>query len=365
MKLQPLSLGDILTSEGGVTSSGFDRTPIDENPVPFTLPSAEEIKGKEEKPEDKVEETSIDKKEETTTEDKPVEESVEETEDAEVNIFAELNSLNGYEIEGEFTNDIEGIHSYTSKIIEKAKEEAKKEFLSEDPEVAKFAEFRKMGGDPDEYFQTHYPEIDFARVEITEEDIESQKAVITDFLSSKNLGKKHIEALISAYEDSGELFQESQTALKELTKGQEESKKALMERTRQEHEARVKETTDYWKKVEDMVVSKGQIQGINVPDKDRKEFFKYLAMDADGKGNSAAAIKWASMSLEEKLAIEYRVFKNFSLEKEVSDKVKKEKVNGIIRTITTKDKKMEGTKRIENTGNTKKIVPLDNLLQQL
>jgi hypothetical protein len=161
--------------------------------------------------EDVADETTTEVPEETTDEvDEPEAEEAGslDTEptnkveaDEAASMFATLGAKLGYEIEGEFSEDYDGLAEYTNAVGEQiAKEQLEKIFASM-PDVKEYYEYRANSGDPLKYFEAQQAEVDYHAVDLQNEA--HQKRVIIDGMRQQGFGDEDIARMVESYEDAG------------------------------------------------------------------------------------------------------------------------------------------------------------------
>lgn len=224
-----------------------------------------------------------------------------------------IKHRSGYEIEEEFEDDEEGLQLLTEKIAEKKAEELTQTIFGQYPDVQEYLEYRSMGGDPDKYFQTKFPEVDFNEVEVTEDDVSQQEQLIRRELKQvRGYSEEEIEAEIEDYKNGGILQSKAKRALSALRAKQQKDQDDLLEEQERKLEAQREQVKQHWENVEKTLNETASINGVNIPSKDKQAFFEYLSKPVED-GKSKAMLDHENASLEDRLLIDYLLFKGFKI----------------------------------------------------
>jgi len=294
--LSKLSLVDVLS----------DNDPV---PTPAPEPEPEPEPDKKPEPEPEPEPEPVKKPE-------PAGDPDAEPEPQEEGIIASLSAKLGYEIEGEFEESIEGIVDYTKKVAEEIAADQLSQVFQEYPVVEEFMRYMIQGGDPERFFAASNQEFDYAKMEIDEENEQLQKAVVTTLLKRQGFTDEEIRETVSNYENGDILYKMAKQSVKkldELTRGE---KQKLLKQQELESQARAKEQQKVWSDIQ-TTITKGDLKGFVVPEKEKTEFFRYLNAPVDKTGVTQRMKKREEMDMQTMLAIEYLLFKDFGLSKVV------------------------------------------------
>ena len=121
----------------------------------------------------------------TDATEEPVAENSESEEDSEPTIIQSLKDRLGYEIEGEFGEDYDGIIGLTKAAATKMAEEQFESVFSAFPDIQEYLNYRVSGGDPEKYFKVAAKEIDFNTLKVDEKDVGMQKKIVETFLGQQ------------------------------------------------------------------------------------------------------------------------------------------------------------------------------------
>ena len=129
-----------------------------------------------------------------------------ETEETEVSIISTLKERLGYDVEGEFEDDYDGIAGLTKAMAEKIAEEQFASVFQSFPDIQEYLNYRVSGGDPDKFFKVAAKEIDFGKLQLSKEDKGMQRKVVENFMQMQGFEPEEISETIQDYEDAGLLL---------------------------------------------------------------------------------------------------------------------------------------------------------------
>lgn len=149
------------------------------------------------------------------------------------------------------------------------------EYKESIPELGKqFLEYLEKGGDPKRFIKAQSGPIDFTNIDLTEES--NQEVVIREYLKIQGYTAEEIKDTIKDYKEGVILENQAKLASKKLEKFQEKQTELLI----REQEAQVKEQekaiTEYVTNVQKIIKDSKTLAGLELSDKDRKEFEPYL-----------------------------------------------------------------------------------------
>ncbi len=282
--------------------------------------------------------------------------------DDDESIISELQAKLGYEIDEEFDESIDGLTKFTKATAEKMAQEQMQNVFGAFPDVQEYLNYRANGGDPKKYFQTAAPERDFSTMEIKEGDLVTQKQVVGAFLQSQGFETDEIKETLEDYEDAGILERHAKKALVRLQNTQAAQKKTLSNPEAQQAQQQAQQNEQMWGEINGLV-TKGELKGLTVPERDKKRFFNWMAAPIDKQGNSQRSIDRSKLDQETLLALEYIVYKGFDLTKLVSNNTKTQKAQSL-RSKLSKNASSTSRMKSSKPGYTKatKLPDLKDLL---
>ncbi len=194
--------------------------------------------------------------------------------------------------DSEFEDDEDWVNKKLNDTIEAKVEEKLKEY----PDVIhQLAKKYKEGVPLDYLIDSKSREIEYSN--ITEEqlkaDIELQKRVVDEYLSTQDYEEDEIKAKIQKWEDTGLLEEESLTMKKKLVKYEQKYQEQLDRNAEETKKARAKSYEDTIKTIENTVnTAKELIPGVKLTKDTRKKIFEaYTKTDSKGKTALQKAIE--------------------------------------------------------------------------
>ena len=290
----------------------------------------EDIVDEEQALETEEEETSEEEVVEDTTEESEVEvsEGEEESEESEgapaeeLPLVESIRQRLGYEFEEEFEDTEEGIQLLVERARDRAAEDAVNAYFDEYPEVKELLEYRQMGGDPDKFFQTKFPEVDYSKVELSEDDESQFENIVKHELKLvRGMTDDEIRAEIEDYKNGGILESKAKRSLSSLRAKQQSDKQRLIEEQAEIDQQNRQEIENQWKTIEKTIRESTSIKGFTIPSKDKDAFYAYLHKPVQD-GKSQAMIDHETADLETRLAVDYLMFNGFKLSDIISRKAK-------------------------------------------
>ena len=159
LDLSKVTVSDLLNDKKIPDSTDPKPEPVVEK-VEETVEATEETGSTQEVQEETQSEESVEEPVINATEE-PVAENSESEEDSEPTIIQSLKDRLGYEIDGEFGDDYDGIIGLTKAAATKMAEEQFESVFSSFPDIQEYLNYRVSGGDPEKYFKVAAKEIDF------------------------------------------------------------------------------------------------------------------------------------------------------------------------------------------------------------
>lgn len=192
LNIDSLTLDDVLGE--GVDTVG-DVQDV-ENVAPQEVEEVEEIENEVE-----IEETDTEFEDEV--EEEGEEDDVEEVEEPSSVAFEVAKTL-GFELENDYEDSLEGITNFVRDISQNAAEEQLAGLFEQFPEVQQHLDYVLSGGESREFFQKQGQQIDYNSIEVKENDVNMQRAILAQFLQNKGHDTEFIQDTIDTYEDSGD-----------------------------------------------------------------------------------------------------------------------------------------------------------------
>lgn len=239
----------------------------------------------------------------------------------------------GYEFSDEELEGLEDSEEGLTKLVDTASKKVAEDrfnsMVEASPNVRALYEFEQSGGKAEDFMKAFYPQTDYKQVEVSEDDIDSQKEIIRQSLKTKGLSDERINRNLQAIEDSGNLLDEAKDSLKDLRSAQDQEKERIKEQTEAARKQAQEEAEEIMKEV-NTTLDKGNLSGIPLPKKEKDNFLKFIQVDEE-KGYSQRDKKIAEMSLEEQLAIDAIIYHGLDNIEKIIDKKASSKSNLTLR----------------------------------
>jgi len=225
----------------------------------------------------------------------------------------------GIKLEGEYTNDMEGFTKLSEDV---GRVRAEQIFVSHLESVPYMKDFYQHVVLEKKSFETFFeknrqPEFKSIKLEQVSDDnddnknktvLDNQKALITMDLKSKGMADDDISNLIELYEDKGNLFDKAKESYNSLDKRHKEIVDAKLKAEEARIQAEEQQQKELITKVSQMVDS-NNFGGVSIPADDVKAFKQALFQPIDDQGNTLMDLKRQKMTLEQRVLVDYLVFK--------------------------------------------------------
>ena len=276
----------------------------------------------------------------------------EEEEDGEDNgeesITDSIAKALGYELEKDYADTEEGLAEFTKDVAKEIAEDQLQALFEQFPTVQKHLDYVLAGGDPDKFFQTYNPSLDYGQIEIDRDDSRTQKGFLTEYLREKGHDDDFIKDMIDDYEDSGKLYDRALNAQKHLAAGQAKEKEQIVVRQREAQKQQQQQTEEFWESVATTIEQGKEFAGIKIPDREKAKFFDYISKPVDKQGRTKRDVDYASAEMDAKLALDYLMYKKLQLSDIISTKVKSASAQNL------RQKIQSNQERVKNFGKAEK-----------
>ena len=275
------------------------------------------------------------------------EEEVDE-DDGEGSITDSIAKALGYELEKDYADTEEGLAEFTKDVAKEIAEDQLQALFEQFPTVQKHLDYVLAGGDPDKFFQTYNPSLDYGQIEIDRDDSRTQKGFLTEYLREKGHDDDFIKDMIEDYEDSGKLYDRALNAQKHLAAGQAKEKEEIVARQREAQKQQQQQTEEFWESVATTIEQGKEFAGIKIPDREKAKFFDYISKPVDKQGRTKRDVDYASAEMDAKLALDYLMYKKLQLSDIISTKVKSASAQNL------RQKIQSNQERVKNFGKAEK-----------
>lgn len=272
----------------------------------------------------------------------------DDEDDGEMSITDSIAKVLGYELEKEYADTEEGLAEFTKDVAKEIAEDQLEALFEQFPTVQKHLDFVLAGGDPDQFFQTYNPSLDYGQIEIDKTDTRTQKGFLTEYLREKGHDDDFIKDMIDDYEDSGKLYDRALNAQKHLAANQAREREEIVARQKEIQKQQQQQTEEFWENVAATIEQGKEFAGIRIPDREKAKFFDYISKPVDKQGRTKRDIDYASAEMDAKLALDYLMYKKLQLNDIISTKVKTASAQNL------RQKIQSNQERIKNFGKAEK-----------
>ena len=304
--------------------------------------SGEEVEDIEEDEESELEEMEADSK---SAADDGVE-AQESGEDGEIDdtVIGEVLTNLGYELEGDYADTVEGLTQMTQDVAQTMAEDQLDNLFEQFPEIQQHLEFVLNGGNSAEFYNQGSRLSTVANVNLTENNVNAQQAVLVEYFRVKGHDDAFIAELLEDYSSTDKLFDKSVKAKEALLKYEQGQRAQQMEQQKQASAQQRQEAQNFWGEVSDTIQESREFSGIVVQQRDKKKFFDYISQPVDKQGNTQRDLDHESAEMDVRLAIDYLMFKGFKLEDMIKAKAKTETAKTLRKQIKTSTRSVKGAK---------------------
>ena len=291
---------------------------------------------------------------------KSIEEDAEETSEKEDDsIVSQVLSTLGYEVDDAYEDTTEGLVALTKDVGTQIADETLDKLFEQYPLVGKHLEYVMNGGDSQQFMAANDPRQDYSKIEIKENDIMSQKSVLSEYFRLKGHDKEFIDELLEDYEDSGKLQTKADSALKALAQAQAQHKEQMLEDQRKQQQNYVAEQQKFWDGVYDTIDKSKEFKGISIPEREKSKFFDYLSKPVTKEGYTQRDLDHNESDMDVKLAIDYLMFKGFNLDKIINKKARTKSTRALKDKIKGHKESLKSAKKASRAPST--AVDIDSL----
>lgn len=358
---EKLNLDDITFDDfidGGLATTSEDEV-ASELAVDEVKPEVEDLDKDIEEVETKEEEKKEVEEEvvETTSAADDEVEVESSTEEAEVAVVSEVLTNLGYELEGDYDDTVEGLTSLTKDVASTMAEEQLDSLFEQYPEIQQHLEFVLNGGNSNDFYTQSNRLNTVSNVNVTEEDINTQRAVLVEYFRVKGHDDNFIRELLQDYSTTDKLYDKAVMAKEALVKYEQQNREQSLAQQKENLKLQQEEANKFWENVSTTIQDSREFSGIVVQERDKKKFFDYISKPVDSQGNTKRDLDHNGAEMDVRLAIDYLMFKGFKLDEIIKAKAKTETAKTLRKQIKRGSKSVKGAKSVSKNKST----DLDNL----
>lgn len=245
----------------------------------------------------------------------------------EAGIIATLSEKLGYEVEGEFAEDYDGLAGYTNAVADQIANERLEKIFASYPDVQEYFEYRANNGDPIRYFEAQQAELDYNSLTV-DDNLATQKRVVMDGMRQAGFGEEDITEMVDDLQDSGLLKKQAERYLGRLQATQADRKGQLLEQQKQQAAQQQAQADAYWNEVQ-TTIQTGNLKGLSIPQRQRGKFYEWMTNPVNDQGATQRDIDRNNIDQETALAVEYLLYQGFDLQKLAKNAASTQKVSSL------------------------------------
>lgn len=324
--------------------------------------SQESDEEQQDEPSGEEEESSDEESDDDESEGEPV--GIFETTAEQLGVDLEDERFEDIDFEDPDTNDLSEFIDRASKQMSEKRWEKQ---VEENPEFEGFYEYVQNGGDPRQYIETMYPQVDYTQVDYEEHvagNEDAQEQLVRNELAEQGYEQEEIEEEIEDYRNGGILERKAKRSLNKLQQWQEKQQKELVEQQKEEARRKREQQKEEQEEVKTMIDESDDIRGLNIPETDKEDLKKYLFEAVDEEGYSQAYKDGQQLTKEDQLAIAYLKMKDFDFSELIENEAESKNAKRIKDNIkkSKKDSKPSGSSKSGNNkssqGSIQDITPV-------
>lgn len=283
--------------------------------------------------------------------DRTVEDNLEEEGD-DVTVASEISKVLGFEVDNEYADTVEGLTEFVRDISQDVAENQIQELFEQFPLVQQHLDYLLAGGDSEKFFESHNPQLDYAQIQLRENDQGTQRAILAQYFQAKGHDNDFINEMLEDYEDSGKMFAKAEVAKNALATAQKAERDQLLARQQEQYDAQQKQQEEFWDGVAQTIESGNEFAGIRIPDRDKRNFFDYISAPTDN-GRTQRDIDYAEAPMEVKLAIDYLMYSGFKLDDIIQTKARTESVKNLKSRIRNTEERVKNARKTQRSAGKK------------
>ena len=356
--LDDISFDDML--DGGVATEApvevpeVEEKPKDEEPVSDELDNDAADKADVEETVEKEDVMKVLDKDEDEEQEEDVAEDTDED-----SIVGQILTKLGYDAEEAYDDTTDGLLKLTQDVGAKMAEDQLDQLFEKYPLVRNHLEYVLNGGQSQDFMQAYDPQLDYNNIEIAEDDVRSQKAILSDYFTSKGHDASFINELLEDYEDTGKLYQKSEAAKQSLAQAQGQQRQQLIAQQKEQREQAAKAQQEFWNGVYETIESSSEFAGITVPKREKSKFFDYISKPVNKDGMTQRDLDHSQADVEVKLAMDYLMYKGFNLKNIINTKAKTKATKSLRERISKNEETVKSARKASRRPSGS--VDLDNL----
>lgn len=294
------------------------------------------------------EELELEEEESEESEDYEEDESEFSEEDsAREGVIFEIADTLGFELNSEYDDTVDGLTNFVRDISQEAAEEQLNQLFEQYPEVQQHLDYLMSGGNSQEFMQAYNPQVDFGSIDIVEEDVNTQRAVLANYFQSKGHDDEFIGEMLETLEANGKLFSKSEFARNELAQYQEQVRQEMFAQQQAEFQRQAQEADQFWEDVANKIEEGNEFAGIRIPDRQKSKFFEYISEPVGPNGETQRDLDYQESDIDMKLAMDYLVFSGFKLDDLIDTKARTKSVQSLRNRISNQEAQVKNARKAQ------------------
>ena len=251
----------------------------------------------------------------------------------------------GYDTENEYDDTTEGLLQLTQDVGSQMAEDQLDQLFEKFPLVKNHLQYVLSGGDSQQFMKAYDPNNDYSKMDVSEGDVGTQRAVLSDYFKAKGHEDDFIQEILEDYQDSGKLFNKATRAKDALAQSQTKEREQLLVGQKSQQVAASKKQKEFWNGVYETIENSDEFAGLTVPKREKSKFFGYISNPVNPEGQTQRDIDHGSAEMEVKLAIDYLMFKGFKLDDIIQTKAKTSNAKSLRDKISKNEEKIRSAKK--------------------
>ncbi len=236
-------------------------------------------------------------------------------------LFTDLNTHLGMDISGEFEDSTEGMVNYIKAASETMSAGALGAIFEAFPDVKDFLDYRQNGGTANKFFSAVHPETDYSAIEITTEDVGTQREVVRTLMRMQKHDEAYINETLSDYANANILEKHAKHAKTALTQIQKDEAVAETARVANEAADQRQQAADNWSNIQG-IVKTGSVGNVLIPEAEKVGFLDWMSKPVDKDGNTRRDLDRSELPQDQALLLEYMIYKKADVSKLVVNRKK-------------------------------------------
>lgn len=345
IQLDDITFDDVILGDGLETAA---LDPIEKPTEEVSDELSEEISKENIEEEEEIVEPKakkLEKKEDKIEEESPEEDEDEDSEEGPGSVVNEVLEKLGFEIgDSNYKDTPEGLANLTEDVAAQLADEKVDDMLGKFPLVKQHLEYVMNGGESQSFMQAYDPSLDYEKIELQEEDVRSQKAILGDYFAVKGHDQEFIKEILEDYEDNGKLHNKAVQAKVALAKVQGQQREQLMSKQQEEVKEQQNNIKVYWEGVANTLETSKDFGGLSIPDREKGKFYSYLSAPVNNDGSTQRDLDHGKAPMETKLAIDYLMYKGFNLEQIINTKATTKATKSLREKISRNEEKTKSSR---------------------